>query len=176
MIFQSPPPQAPPAPQSVDSGVSRSGPPGTGGLATRPSHGLGLPPATKATSRVTSSGLCSPTTKPPGLAASSCVLSWLSLCGSPCRLLFQLCGPEGDLMAEGGFALRGLPAASQGQGRAAERAAPAPSPVPPCPGGQAWQAAESLVDRAEGRAIPPHYFLRGAARWVGSPERAGGRS
>lgn len=174
--FPKPLPQAPPAPRSVGSAVSPSGPPGTGGLATHPSHGLGLPPATKATSGVASPGLCSPTTKPPGRAASSCVLSWLPPCSCPCRRLFQLYGPEGDLTAEEGLALGGLPAASQGRGRAAERAAPTPSPVPLRPGGQAWWPAESLVDGAEGRAIPPHCFLRGAARRVGCPERMAGRT
>ena len=175
-IFRSPLPQAPPAPRSMGSGVNPSGPPGTGGLATHPSHSPGLPPATKATSRVTSSGLCSLTTKPPGCAASSCILSRLSPCSSPCRLLFQLYGPKGDLTAEEGLALGGLPAASQGQGRAAERAAPAPSPVPPRPGGQAWWPAESLVDGAEGRAIPPHSAFSEGRRdgWDAQNARPGG--
>ena len=157
--FPKPPSRALRAPRSVGRDVSPSGPPGVGGLATHPSRGLGLlqlqsPPA--------ESPLRPPTTRPgvprPPASCPGCHVQ-LSL---PPPL--PSARPRGDLMAEEGLALGGLPAASRGQGRAAERAAPAPSPVPPRPGGQAWRPGQSLVDRAEGRAIPPHSAFSGGQR------------
>lgn len=128
MIFRSPPPQALPAPRSVGSGVSPSGPPGMGGLATHPSHGLGLlrlqsPPAE---SPPPPSALRRPgrgVPRPP----ASCLGCHEQLSLPPPLPSVR---PRGDLTAEEGLTLGGLPAASQGQGRAAERAAPAPSLSP----------------------------------------------
>lgn len=174
VIFRSSPPQAPLAPRSVGSGVSPSGPPGMGGLATHPSRGLGLlqlqsPPAE---SPPPPSALRRPgrgVPRPP----ASCPGCHVQLSLPPPLPSVR---PRGDLTAEEGLALGGLPAASQGQGRAAERAATAPSPVLPRPGGQAWRPGESLVDRAEGRAIPPHSAFSEGQRdgWDARNTRAGG--